>query len=270
MAAKSDETTRRRSNDSVFVDLFTNTEYVLRLYKELHPEDIGVTEADINIQTIKSILVNTLYNDLGFTVKDKFVLLIEAQSVWNKNITLRMLFYLSETYRRYLKDTVQSEHSESLVEIPKPELYVVYSGDAEIPDTVSLNDTYFGGNAPVDLKIKVLDEVNDTIYGQYIGFCKIFNEQRKLHGRNIDCAKETIRICREKGYLSTYLQTREKEVITMLDELFDEEALREAYDKAKEKKEREQVRKEERADILRKLIKAGFSEDQINNALNAN
>ena len=69
------------------VDLFTNTEYVLRLYKELHPEDTDVTEADINIQTIKSILVNTLYNDLGFTVKDKFVLLIEAQSVWNKNIT---------------------------------------------------------------------------------------------------------------------------------------------------------------------------------------
>ena len=214
--------------------------------------------------------MNTLYNDLGFTVKDKFVLLIEAQSVWNKNITLRMLFYLSETYRRYLKDTVQSEHSESLVEIPKPELYVVYSGDSEIPDTVSLNDTYFGGNAPVDLKIKVLDEVNDTIYGQYIGFCKIFNEQRKMHGKNIDCAKETIRICREKGYLSAYLQAREKEVITMLDELFDEEALREAYDKAKEKEKEKEWMAKGQAALMDKLIKAGFSAEQLNNALNAN
>lgn len=264
------ETTKRRTKDSVFVDLFTNTEYVLQLYKELHPEDTDVTEADINIQTIKSILVNTLYNDLGFTVKNKFVLLIGAQSIWNKNISLRMLFYLSETYRRYLKDTVQSELSEDLVELPKPELYVVYSGDKEISDTISLNDTYFDGSAPIDVKVKVLDKVNDTIYGQYIGFCKIFNEQKKLHGNSVECAKETIRICREKGYLSTYLQTREKEVITMLDELFDEDALREAYIKAKEKKEREEVRKEERADLISKLIKAGFSEEQLNKALNAN
>ena len=268
------ETTKRRSKDSVFVDLFTNTEYVLRLYKELHPEDTDVTEADINVQTIKSVLVNTLYNDLGFTVKNRFVLLLEAQSIWNNNITLRMLFYLSETYRRYLKDTVQSELSEELVELPKPELYVVYSGDKEMPDTISLNDTYFGGSAPIDLKVKVLDKVDDTIYGQYIGFCKIFNEQRKLHGNSIECAKETIRVCREKGYLSAYLQTREKEVITMLDELFDEDALREAYNKAKAKKEYEEGlkvgRKEERADLLNKLIKAGFSEEQLNNALNAN
>lgn len=115
------ETTKRCSKGSVFVDLFTNTEYVLRLYKELHPEDTNVTEADINVQTIKSVLVNTLYNDLGFTVKNRFLLLLEAQSIWNNNITLRMLFYLSETYRRYLKDTVQSELSEDLVELPKPE-----------------------------------------------------------------------------------------------------------------------------------------------------
>ena len=91
-----------------------------------------------------------------------------------------------------------------------------------------------------------------------------------MHGKNIDCAKETIRICREKGYLSAYLQAREKEVITMLDELFDEEALREAYDKAKEKKEREEGRKEGRADIINRLIKAGVSQELLNNALNSN
>ena len=60
----------------------------------------------------------------------------------------------------------------------------------------------------------------------------------------------------------------------MLDELFDEDALREAYNKAKAKKEYEEGlkvgRKEERADLLNKLIKAGFSEEQLNNALNAN
>ena len=52
----SSETTKRCSKDSVFVDLFTNTEFVLRLYKELHPEDTDVAEVDINVLTIKSIV----------------------------------------------------------------------------------------------------------------------------------------------------------------------------------------------------------------------
>ena len=91
--------TKRKSKDSVFVDLFANEENVLQLYKELHPEDTQVTIEDIQIQTIKSVLVNTLYNDLGFLVKDKFVMLVEAQSVWNPNMPLRMLFYLAETYQ---------------------------------------------------------------------------------------------------------------------------------------------------------------------------
>ena len=81
----SSETTKRCSKDSVFVDLFTNTEFVLRLYKELHPEDTDVAEVDINVLTIKSILVNTLYNDLEFTLRNKFVLLLEARNIGNVN-----------------------------------------------------------------------------------------------------------------------------------------------------------------------------------------
>lgn len=57
---------------------------------------------------------------------------------------------------------------------------------------------------------------------------------------------------------------------TMLDELFDEEALREAYDKAKENKEREEGHKEGRADIINRLIKAGVFQELLNNALNSN
>lgn len=61
-----DETVNRRSKDSLFVDIFSDISYVFRLYKDLHPEDTDVTAEDINIQTIKSVLVNTMYNDLGF------------------------------------------------------------------------------------------------------------------------------------------------------------------------------------------------------------
>ena len=74
------ETTKWKSKDSVFVNLFEDVQNVLALYKALHPEDTSVTAADIDIQTIKSVLVNTVFNDLGFIAQNWFLLLIEAQS----------------------------------------------------------------------------------------------------------------------------------------------------------------------------------------------
>ncbi|MBO5103794.1 MAG: hypothetical protein J6B74_01850 [Ruminococcus sp.] len=259
--------TKRKSKDSVFVNLFENAENVLRLYKELHPEDTQVTVEDIQIQTIKSVLVNTLYNDLGFIVKDRFVMLVEAQSAWNPNMPLRMLFYLAETYRRYLSDTVQSEHSSTKVKIPKPELYVVYSGEQNCPETVSFSENFFDGDSPVELKVKVLNEVDVTIYGQYIGFCKVFNEQRKIYQDSIMCAKETIRICIEKGYLVSYLREHEKEVVDMMSELFDEEYQRAAYNRASQKdaieKGRAEGKAEERRELAEKMRADGVDEEFI-------
>lgn len=272
--------TKRKSKDSVFVNLFENAENVLRLYKELHPEDTQVTVEDIQIQTIKSVLVNTLYNDLGFIVKDRFVMLVEAQSAWNPNMPLRMLFYLAETYRRYLADTVQSEHSSTRVKIPKPELYVVYSGEQNCPETVSFSENFFDGDSPVELKVNVLNEVDVTIYGQYIGFCKVFNEQRKIYQDSIMCAKETIRICIEKGYLVSYLREHEKEVVDMMSELFDEEYQRAAYNRASQKDAIEkgraegkaegkaEGRAEERKSLAEKMREKGYSEKQIAELLN--
>ena len=267
--------TRRKSKDSVFVNLFEDTNNVLRLYKELHPEDTQVTVDDIHIQTIKSVLVNTLYNDLGFLVKDKLVMLVEAQSAWNPNMPLKMLFYLAETYRRYLADTVQSEHSAAKVKIPKPELYVVYSGEQKCSETVSFSDSFFDGNSPVDLKIRVLNEVDMTLHGQYIGFCKVFDEQRKIYQDSIMCARETIRICMEKGYLVSYLHEHEKEVVDMMSELFDEEYLRAAYNRASWKDATEkgkaegraegktEGKAEERQSIAEKMKAKGYSEQEI-------
>lgn len=271
--------TRRKSKDSVFVNLFEDTDNVLTLYKELHPEDTQVTVDDIHIQTIKSVLVNTLYNDLGFLVKDKLIMLVEAQSAWNPNMPLRMLFYLAETYRRYLADTVQSEHSASKVKIPKPELYVVYSGEQKCSETVSFSESFFDGNSPVDLKIKVLNEVDMTLHGQYIGFCKVFNEQRKIYQDSIMCAKETIRICIEKGYLISYLRKHEKEVVDMMSELFDEEYQRAAYNRASQKEAIEKGREEgkiegiaegkvkERQAMTEKMRAKGYSEQEISELL---
>ena len=265
-------TAKQKSKDSVFVNLFEDHRNVLQLYKELHPEDTKVTLSDINVTTLKTILVNTLYNDLGFIVNDgenaKYVLLVEAQSVWNPNMTLRLLFYAAETYRKFLKDSGQSVHLNKRVKLPKPELYVVYSGDRKAPDEISFKDDYFDGDSSIDLKVKILSKTDSTIYGQYIGFCKVYNTQRKIYDNSTKCIEETIRICLEKGYLTDYLSIHQKEVFTMMSELFDEQAQREDYNAARDKEVRAEAKAEGRAEGRAEGQVEGRAEGMLNAALN--
>ena len=237
-------TVKNKTKDSVFTTLFKDVNNVYTLYRELHPEDTTTTVNDIQIETLETVLINEIYNDLGFIVnsgeKAKFVILVEAQSRWTDNMTLRMLFYISETYRRYLKETEQSEHLEKRVFLPKPEMYVVYTGSKKISDEVSFSETYFDGDSSLDLRVKVLRQVEkNTLHGQYIGFSRVYDEQRRLYSNKLECIKETIRICIEEGYLTEFLDQHKQEVTTMLSELFDEQAQREQYDKALRKESEE-------------------------------
>jgi uncharacterized Rossmann fold enzyme len=83
----------------VFRDLFENPKYLLELYQALHPEDQETTIEELGTVTIKNILLDQLYNDLGFTVGDKLVVLVEAQSSWTVNIIIRSLMYLAQTWQ---------------------------------------------------------------------------------------------------------------------------------------------------------------------------
>ena len=244
-AADENRTVRRKAKDSVFTVLFQDVNNVYELYKELHPEDVDVTVDDIRVETLETVLINDIYNDLGFIVnsggKVRYVILVEAQSRWTDNITLRMLLYITETYHRYLKETEQSEHVEKKVLLPKPDMYVVYTGSKNVSDEVSFSQTYFDGDSPLDLKVKVLkNSGKDTLHGQYIGFSRVYDEQRKLYGNKLECIRETIRICIEKGYLTEFLGIHKQEVTTMLSELLDEQAQRNQYDIAIKRESRTQ------------------------------
>ena len=260
-----DRTVKHKTKDSVFLCLFRDPENILELYKSLHPEDTETTVDDICIETLETIFINDRYNDLGFIVKSggesKYILLVEAQSKWTDNITLRMLFYITETYRRYLKESNQSEHITQKVYLPKPEFYVVFTGERDVPDTVSFNQTFFDGTAPLDIQVKVLKEAGtETIYGQYISFSKTYDEQRKIYGNALECIRETIRICLEKGYLVNFISVHKKEVETMLSELFDEKSLRERYDFALAKQN--QAIGEERGEKRGKAIGEAIGEER--------
>ncbi|MCH5194713.1 MAG: hypothetical protein J1F11_12190 [Oscillospiraceae bacterium] len=268
-----DMSLKRQSKNSVFVNFFKDEKNVLRMYQELHPEATDVTVDDIKINTLESMIVNTLYNDLGFIVKDKFIFLFEAQSWWSDNLTLRIFLYLAECFRRYINSTDQSELDSKRVHLPTPELYVIYSGPGKKPDVLSFSEDFFGGNSDIELKVRVISKVDETLPGQYIGFCKVFDEQRKLHNDGMTVAKETYRLCIENGYLTEFMKAHEQEVIDMMYELFDEETMRKQLDIARSKRDIEKGRAEGKAEGIEKMIAAmrasGLTEEQIEAAKKA-
>ena len=63
-------TTKHKTKDSVFSRLFTDRKNILELYRDLHPEDTTTTIDDIQPETLETIFINEIYNDLGFIVND--------------------------------------------------------------------------------------------------------------------------------------------------------------------------------------------------------
>lgn len=130
---------KRKIRDSVFTNLFQDKKYLLQLYQALHPEDREVTEDEIEDVTIKNVLVDTAYNDLGFSVGNRLMILVESQSTFTFNIIIRALMYLIQTYHEYFKRTDQNLYGSKKVTIPKPELYMIFTGERkDIPDTMFL------------------------------------------------------------------------------------------------------------------------------------
>ena len=215
---------KRNVKDRVFTYLFKQPEYTRQLYLALHPEDTGVTEQDFKLVTLENILATGIYNDLGIQVRDKLILLVEAQSTFSVNIALRMLLYLAATYKEYVEEHMLDLYAGKAVVIPRPELYVVYTGDRQdIPDVLRLSDLYEGsGSAEIEVKVLRQEGVGD-ILDQYIQFCKVADEQRRLYGRTQKAIDETLRLCIEGNILTPFLASRQKEVLEIMVTLFDQE-----------------------------------------------
>ncbi|MDE5820746.1 MAG: hypothetical protein K2N41_03090 [Lachnospiraceae bacterium] len=258
---------KRKIKDSVFTSLFQDKKYLLQLYQALHPEDNNVTEEEIKDVTIKHVLIDADYNDLGFSVGDRLMVLVESQSTWTLNIIIRALMYLIQTYHDYFKRTNQNLYGSKKVNMPTPELYVIFTGDRKnIPETISLSKEFFdGAKIAIDAEVKVLyQETKEDIIGQYIIFSKVYNEQRTQYGNTKQAITETIRICKDRDILKEYLESKEQEVVDMMMTLFDDEQILKAYTKDIEDSTAKKTAKETARETAEKLIKKGkMSLDEI-------
>ena len=253
------------AKDSVFSFIFRQPENTRRLYLTLHPEDVDVTEADCKLVTLEHILTNGMTNDLGFQVRDKLILLVEAQSKFSINIALRMLLYLAATYKEYVEEQNLDLYGSKPVSIPRPELYMVYTGaPRQLPEILRLSDMYDGpGGAEIEIKV-LKDTGAGNIVDQYIRFCEVSDEQRKQYGYTMKAVEETLRICCEENILMPFLASRQKEVQDIMVTLFNQERVTEIHEYNLVK----DAKREGRIETAKSLMDAlNLSVDQVLSAL---
>ncbi len=102
----------------------------------------------------------------------------------------------------------------------------------------------------------IYESDTDDIINQYIIFCKVFSGQTNQHGMTRKAVTETIRICRDRNILREYLEQREKEVVTIMMSLFDEEQIIKSFIKSE--------RHDEARETAERMIKMGkLSLDEI-------
>ena len=161
------------------------------------------------------------------------MILAEAQSTWTSNIIIRALEYLVNSYRRYFTENGMDLYQSKKVSLPKPELYVIYTGNRKKrPERITLSEEFFQGeNTAIEVTVKMIyDGRKGDIINQYVTFTKILNEQIKLHGGTKKAILETIRICKDENILKEYLESRESEVVDIMMQLYDQEEIMRIHD----------------------------------------
>ncbi len=250
---------KHKVKDCVFSDFFGMPENLLKLYRTLHPEDTDVTVEDLKDVTIQNVLVNDIYNDLGFRVGERLVILLEAMSSWSLNIIIRILLYLASTYQRYINENELDVYSSTKIHVPKPELYVLYIGNRkDRPEEISFSEDFFDGEPiQLDIKVKMLYGTGEgDVISQYAAYAAVYDEQRRKHGRTREAIVETIRICKEQDIMKEYFKQREQEVITMFMTLFDEDQIQKNHDAQLVRETRQQVTETEQQKAVKAVVGA--------------
>jgi hypothetical protein len=202
----------------------------------LHPgEDITIDE--LKTVTIANVLTDDIYNDLGFIAKDKLIVLVECQSTWNWNMPLRLLLYYIETVRNdYIGKNLDKLYRTTPIAIPKPEMYVVYTGErTDKPQIIKFSDVYFPHmESDIEVAVHMLyGDDSRNIIDQYVKFAKTADETFKKMGRTNEAVIELIDECKQKDILREYLTGKESEVLTIMTTLFDQDKITESYGRDK-------------------------------------
>ena len=164
-------TENRKHKDSLFVDYFSKDrdwkQHFLSLYNALHGTNLQVETTRLERVNLEQVLYMDYYNDIAVMVNDQFILMIEHQSTINPNMPLRLLEYISRIYGNMMDS--KAKFSDKLIPLAKPEFFVFYTGNQDLPSEsyLHLSDAFKLNHVPnleltLELKVKVCKIKSET------------------------------------------------------------------------------------------------------------
>ena len=237
--------TKRLYKDSLFRDIFSNEERLSEIYEALLGRKAD--PQDITLATMDETLFDGIKNDVGFIVRDEYVILIEHQSTINENMPLRLFMYLAEIYRRHVDE--DSVYRKKRIRLPAPRFYVFYNGMEEVPDTwrLRLSDAFDGRQGSMELVVDVINiNIDDKKERLLLGKSHALKSYSVFVAKVRECIKngstleaavgEAVQYCVSHDYLREYFrQKHKKEVFDMLNFAWNQErALKVCAEEARE------------------------------------
>lgn len=216
---------KRSYKDGVFRQLFNDKEKLIELYNALSGRSYS-RDTEIEIVTLEDALFGDIKNDLSFIMDNRFIVMIEHQATVNPNMPLRMLSYAAREYER--RGLTKKVYSRRRIEIPTPELYMLYNGaeDQPIMQELKLSDAYIAkcGKISLEARVKVIN-VNYDKGADILKRCKTLNEysmfihmiREKQQEKGLQKAvEESVRECMRKGILTEFLERNGGDIVSLV------------------------------------------------------
>lgn len=253
----------RQYKDRVFRMIFNSREKLLELYNAMNGTDYENVE-ELEIVTLENAVYLAMKNDLAYVFHDE-LFLYEQQSSKNKNMPLRCLFYVSDSYSRMVRD--ENLYGSRQIQIPAPTFVVFYNGKDPVEEReVLLSEAYTRKTQRPNLELRVkVRNINlgnsEEIYKKsrtmhdymiFVDKTRRYSENRPLETAIDQAVEECIR----EDVLRDFLLRNKAEVKKMCLYEYDEERQR--------RWDREEGREEKGMDIAKMMLQKGrYSEEEI-------
>ena len=221
----------KQYKDSMFRDYFNDRTRLLSLCNALLGTNFTNPD-ELEINTLDGVFFSQIKNDLSCLIQNRLIIIIEHQSTVNENMPLRMLFYITELLKRRFKGKHHKLYNEQLIQLPKPEFFVIYNGNAPEEDyrELKLSSAFEDEDSMLELTVKVYN-VNAGRNEELLKSCKYLNNycifiNRVRYNLGIgisikEAIVEAVRYCKSSDVMKEYLESKEGELIDMIDFEFD-------------------------------------------------
>lgn len=270
----------RTFKDATFRYIFKEKDKFVELYKSLSGIELNPNE--VESFDLDSLVISDWHNDVSFVTKDRhIIILLEQQSSYCANMSVRCLVYYSNLIRKLYEDNMDKFknriYSKNKLFLPRPEFFVLYMGKEELSEECEMLSSHFidSRNASIDLRVLNIDikynndfmqntNTSDTLHGYSFFVYRYqyhYDSEKLSHLSKIDRSREALNLakqnCISQGFFVDYLNRKE------FCDMAKDEFTMDNFIALKEQEAREEGKQEGIQALVLDYLEEGFSKEKI-------